>query len=413
MYSLPKNVYRERNDFSKIKTTVPIPNLIEIQKKSLRALPADEPSAERARGRGSAVGVQVGVPDQRLPRELVARVHRVFDRQLGVQVRQAAGPAPPAQAVQQLRRDADCRSVRRPRSPVPALRQGEPGARRRLRHLRQHRRPEAEVRRRRVPGARHDLRRAAEGDDPPRGLEQGPRDRRQDHPRHQGAGGLLRRHPADDGERHLHHQRHRARHRLAAAPLAGRVLPLGRQDALRRADHSVPRLVGRVRVRHQEPALRPHRPQAEVPGVGVPARARPARRRRDHPDLLQRRSAVPQERHALLGGRRQPGRPARRQGHRRARRELHRPAGQEDHQERHRGAASKANVEDGRDLRRRARRRLRRRRRRRSVDRRGDPRGQRGARAARHLDGAGEERRPHRRLLPGEATKSARSSARR
>ena len=90
----------------------------------LRALPADEPSAERARGRGSAVGVQVGLPDQRLPRELVARVHRVFDRQLGVQVRQAAGPAPPAQAVQQLRRDADCRSLRRPRGAVPALRQG-------------------------------------------------------------------------------------------------------------------------------------------------------------------------------------------------------------------------------------------------------------------------------------------------
>jgi len=34
MYSLPKNVYRERIEFSKIRTTVPIPNLIEIQKKS-------------------------------------------------------------------------------------------------------------------------------------------------------------------------------------------------------------------------------------------------------------------------------------------------------------------------------------------------------------------------------------------
>jgi DNA-directed RNA polymerase subunit beta len=34
MYSLPKNIYRERIDFSKINTTVPIPNLIEIQKKS-------------------------------------------------------------------------------------------------------------------------------------------------------------------------------------------------------------------------------------------------------------------------------------------------------------------------------------------------------------------------------------------
>src|ERR671919_2574390 len=34
MYSLPKDVDRERIDFSKINTTVPIPNLIEIQKKS-------------------------------------------------------------------------------------------------------------------------------------------------------------------------------------------------------------------------------------------------------------------------------------------------------------------------------------------------------------------------------------------
>ncbi len=75
---------------------------------------------------------------------------------------------------------------------------------------------QAEVRRRRVPGARHDLRRAAEGDDSARGLEQGPGDRCQDHPRHQGAGGLLRRHPADDRQRHVHHQRHRARHRQSS-----------------------------------------------------------------------------------------------------------------------------------------------------------------------------------------------------
>ena len=100
MYSLPKNVYRERMDFSKIKTTVPIPNLIEIQRKcyerflQMNRLPSEREDA------GPAVGVQVGLPDQRLPGELVARVHRVFDRQLGVQVRQAAGPAPPPQAVQ-------------------------------------------------------------------------------------------------------------------------------------------------------------------------------------------------------------------------------------------------------------------------------------------------------------------------
>jgi DNA-directed RNA polymerase subunit beta len=48
---LPKNVYRERIDFSKIKTTVPIPNLIEIQKKSyerflqMNRLPAEREDA--------------------------------------------------------------------------------------------------------------------------------------------------------------------------------------------------------------------------------------------------------------------------------------------------------------------------------------------------------------------------------
>ena len=44
------------------------------------------------------------------------------------------------------------------------------------------------------------------------------------HPRHQGAGSLLRRHSADDAERHLHRQRHRARDRLAVAPFARRLL---------------------------------------------------------------------------------------------------------------------------------------------------------------------------------------------
>ena len=128
-----------------------------------------------------------------------------------------------------------------------------------------------------------------------------PGDRRQDHPRHQGAGGLLRRHPADDGQRHVHHQRHRARHRLAAPPLAGRVLPLGRQDPLHRADHPVSRIVGRVRVRREEPALRAHRSQAQVPGDGVPARARPARRRRDHPHVPPGRSHPPEGQHAAAG----------------------------------------------------------------------------------------------------------------
>ena len=317
-------------------------------------------------------------------------------------------PAPPAQAVRQLRPHPGRRSVRRARRALPALRQAQRGPRRRLRHLRQHRRPQAEVRRRRVPGARHDLRRAAEGHDPAGGLEQGPRDRGQDHPRHQGAGGLLRRHPADDGQRHVHHQRHRARHRLAAPPLAGRLLPLRRQDALHRADHPVSRLVGGVRVRHQEPALRPHRPQAEVPRHGVPARPRAARRRRDHPQLLHRRQADPEERRHPVGGRRQHPGAARRQGHHRRQRGRH-PRRPQDHLERA-GGAEEGGRRSGRDRRRRARRRLRRRRRRRSVDRRGHPRSQRGARAARHLDGAGEERRHASRSSSPSATRPARCS---
>jgi DNA-directed RNA polymerase subunit beta len=63
----------------------------------------------------------------------------------------------------------------------------------------------------------------------------------------------------------------------------------------------------------------------------------------------------------------------------------------------------------GRSRRRRARRRLRRDRRRRSLDRRGHPRGQRAARTARHLDGAGEERREDRDLLPREGRRRQRA----
>ena len=77
---------------------------------------------------------------------------------------------------------------------------------------------EAEVRRRRVPPARDDLLRADQGRRAPGGLGQGRGDRRPVHPRREGAGGLLRRDPADDPERDLHHQRDRAGRRQPAAP---------------------------------------------------------------------------------------------------------------------------------------------------------------------------------------------------
>ena len=109
------------------------------------------------------------------------------------------------------------------------------------------------------------------------------------------------------------------------------------KSPLRRADHPLPRLVGRVRVRRQEPALRPHRPQAQVPRVGVPARARAARLRRDHPRLLQRRHGLPAQQRPALGGGRQPGRAAR--PSRRPHRGRQHQRGQEDHQGAPRGAA--------------------------------------------------------------------------
>jgi DNA-directed RNA polymerase subunit beta len=42
--------------------------------------------------------------------------------------------------------------------------------------------------------------------------------------RHQGAGGVFRRHSADDAERHLYRERHGAGDCFAASPLAGRLL---------------------------------------------------------------------------------------------------------------------------------------------------------------------------------------------
>jgi hypothetical protein len=150
-----------------------IPNLIEVQKKSVRALPADGTfrcSSEREDAVCSRCFKSV-FPISGLPRELVAGVRRLFDRQLGVQVRQPQGTAPPAHHLPFLRRDGGHRSVRRPaRRALPkcgTFNQERPisatsAATGRL---------QAEVRRGRVPGARHDLRRAAEGHHPPDHLD--------------------------------------------------------------------------------------------------------------------------------------------------------------------------------------------------------------------------------------------------
>ena len=150
----------------------------------------------------------------------------------------------------------------------------------------------AEVRRRGMHPARHDLCRAAEGQAAPDRVG----DRRGDpgplRQGHQGAGRLHGRHPAHDRQGHLHRQRHRAGDRLADAPLARRVLrprqgqdALLRQAAVRRPGDPVSRLVARLRVRRQGRRLLPHRPPPQAARHHLPDGAGHGRRRDPH-DLL-------------------------------------------------------------------------------------------------------------------------------
>ena len=130
----------------------------------------------------------------------------------------------------------------------------------------------------RVPRARHDVRRSALRRR--RAAHQGNR-------RDQGAGALHRRLPADDGQRHVHHQRRRARRCLAARALAGRVLhdrdgPDHGPPPLLRQAHPEPRRLAGVRDLEPRRPLREGRPQAQDPGDDAPPRdrcARPAARR--------------------------------------------------------------------------------------------------------------------------------------
>ena len=129
----------------------------------------------------------------------------------------------------------------------------------------------AAVRRGRVPAARPHLREPAAREGPPH--DHGPRGHQAHGEGSEGAGGLHGRDPAHDPQRLLRHQRHRARDRLPAAPLPGRVLRARpRQDALVRqapllgARDPVPRLVARLRVRPEGLPLLPRRPPPQDAG---------------------------------------------------------------------------------------------------------------------------------------------------
>ncbi len=150
----------------------------------------------------------------------------------------------------------------------------------------------AQVRRRRVHAARHDVLGAAEGQAAPHRVRCERGDRLQVDQGRQGAGRLHGRHAADDLERNVRHQRHRARDRLADAPLAGRILRSRpwpharlRQAPVRCPHHSLSRLLARLRVRRQGHRLCAHRPPPQAPGHDA-ALCAGSQRRGDPVDVL-------------------------------------------------------------------------------------------------------------------------------
>ena len=172
-----------------------------------------------------------------------------------------------------------------------------------------------------------------------------------------------------------------------APPLAGGLLLPAGEGALRGPDHPVPRELGGVRIRLQEPAARAHRPQAQVPGHRLPARHGAQDGRGDPEDLLQ----VGQDRRprgqALLAVLGQPARPQAQQEHLRAQGRLRQARGaaargQEDHRRRAPAAAQRGGGGD-RDHGGRPRGRQHRLRHRRPAHGRGDPGGQRAPQPAR------------------------------
>ena len=202
----------------------------------------------------------------------------------------------------------------------------------------------AQVRRRRVPPARHDLCRAAQGDAAPDRVRCRRRDRRPLRQGHQGAGRLHGRHPAHDEQRHVHRQRHRARHRLADAPFARRVLrsrqgqdPFLGQAPVRRPHHSVSRLVARLRVRRQGHRPCAHRPPPQDSGdVAAVSRSASTARRSSTPSTSRspyKRQKdgwrVPFDANRLQGYKadQRPRRRRHRQGRGRGRQEDHRASG--------------------------------------------------------------------------------------
>ena len=157
---------------------------------------------------------------------------------------------------------------------------------------------------------------------------------------HQGAGRLYGRHAPDDDERHLHRQRHRARHRLADASFAGRVLrsrqgqePFLGQAPVRGAHHPLSRLLARHRVRRQGHRLCAHRPSPQD-SRDLGALCARHGRRGDPVDLLQDRAH--DARQGRLASALRPGAPQGHEGRRRHARRRDRRGRARSRQEAHR-----------------------------------------------------------------------------
>jgi hypothetical protein len=115
----------------------------------------------------------------------------------------------------------------------------------------------------------------------------------------EGAGGLHGRSAPDDRQGLVHHQRHRARDRVAAAPLARRVLrarqgqdPQLGQAAVLGAHHSLPRLLAGLRIRPQGHPVLPRRPPPQDAGHH-PAQGHRPEPRADPGELLRQRQLPP------------------------------------------------------------------------------------------------------------------------
>ncbi len=164
---------RERLDFAKIKTTVQIPNLIDVQKKSYqRFLQMDLlPSEREDSGLQSVFASVFPIQDFRGLSQL--DFVELRDWQLGVQVRPPARAASLARHVPELRRVCGHEPVQDGRRALREVRHVQQEHAHVLQQVRRSGHAATEIRRERVPGARDDVFRAAQGHHPPDDLRQG------------------------------------------------------------------------------------------------------------------------------------------------------------------------------------------------------------------------------------------------